>query len=288
MPATGNNALLSKRLSIRTSTDGFSFCALDLWRHYPVPEGTSAEEYLERLEEAISKLLRLGGDYAQVQLLMDYPSTRVPLDEFRSEREQAIYRITFGDTPLQQSLVICHEVIPTLDVVELFPVDPRVRELVLGHFPEASVHGFYADALASAFAHHRQHEGIPRNAQGWGQAMAKGKGQAQGRAQAQGKGQAQGQTQGQGQGQGEVPPRRLYANTEGNAMLLAHFEADTLRFANTYPERQPANQLYYTLYAWKHLALDQERDTLVLSEAGKKGGLADLARHYIRHVVCEL
>ncbi len=151
MRATGNNTLLHRRLSIRLSTDGFSFYTLKGWQHHSIDNG---ENLANRLDEAIRKLLRLKTEYDEVRLLADYPSTRVPLDEFRSEQEKSIYLLTFGEDTLK-GLAIQHEAIPALDVVELFPINIEARDVVLEHFPDADVHGFYAQVVRDSFSDYR-------------------------------------------------------------------------------------------------------------------------------------
>ncbi len=151
MRATGNNTLLHRRLSIRVSTGGFSFYTLKGWQHHTVDK----EENLgRRLDEGIRKLLRLKTEYDEVRLLADYPSTRVPLDEFRSEQEKSIYLLTFGEGTLQ-GLSIQHEAIPALDVVELFPINLEARDVVLEYFPDADVHGFYAQVVRDSYSDYR-------------------------------------------------------------------------------------------------------------------------------------
>ncbi len=151
MRATGNNTLLHRRLSIRVSTGGFSFYTLKGWQHHSVEKEGDLDR---RLDEALRKLLRQKTEYDEVRLLADYPSTRVPLDEFRSEQEKSIYLLTFGDDALQ-GLSIQHEAIPALDVVELFPINLKARDVVLEHFPDADVHGFYAQLVRDSYSDYR-------------------------------------------------------------------------------------------------------------------------------------
>ncbi len=236
MRATGNNTLLNRRLSIRLSTDGFSFCTLKGWQHHTVDNG---EELCEKLDNAIRKLLKLKTEYSEVMLLADYPSTRVPLDEFRSESEQSIYLLTFGDESLQGGLTIQHETIPALDVVELFPIDVEAKDTVMKHFPAATVQGFCAQTIQESYADYKKSNG---------------------------------------------EGKRLYATVEGKDMFICAFAGKSLSFANSYPERQADNRLYFILYAWTQLRMDQEKDILVLY--GEDAELEQLLRKYIRNVRC--
>lgn len=142
-------------MSIRISTDGFSFYALKGWRHYCVGED---ENLCVRLDEELARLQQLKADYDEVSLLADYPSTRVPLDEFRSEHEQSVYRLTFGEDSLQ-GLSIRHEVIAALDVVELFPVNTEALDVVRKYFPQVTVSGFYAWTVEECHADYKRHGG---------------------------------------------------------------------------------------------------------------------------------
>ncbi|MCD8266682.1 MAG: DUF3822 family protein [Prevotellaceae bacterium] len=139
MPATGSKSLADNILSIRAGADGFSFCGLQGWKH--IEEGE-----LRRL---------LKSDYRQVRLLSDYPSTFIPLDEYRAEHEEVIYRLTFGEGSLK-GLSLRHEALPPLDVVALYPVSPGARDTLLSHFPDTTVHGFYAQTLLECHASERR------------------------------------------------------------------------------------------------------------------------------------
>ncbi len=235
MRATGNNTLSNNRLSIRLSTDGFSFYTLKGWQHHPV--GSDAG-FCDALDVAIRKLVKLKADYSDVVVLADYPSTRVPLDEFSSESEQSIYMLTFGDESLH-GLCVQHEVIPGLDVVELFPMNLEAKSVVLKYFPNALVQGFCAQVVQDSYSDYRL------NARGH---------------------------------------KRLYASVEGCELFLCGFSGDGLAFANSYPEKKASNRLYFILYAWTQLGMDQGEDTLVLY--GRDAELGDLLRKYIRNIEC--
>lgn len=152
MQVTGNNPLASKRLSIRVSTDGFSFYTPQGQRDFAVKDG---ESVTEMLKEALRKHSLLTSDYDEVCLLSDYPATRVPLDEFRSEEAQSLYKLTFGEDSAK-GLTILYEVLPALEVVEIYAVDADVTTVVREQFPEASIHGFYGQTLLNALTEDRK------------------------------------------------------------------------------------------------------------------------------------
>lgn len=103
----------------------------------------------EELDRAIRKHLLLKPADTELTLLADFPATRVPLDEFRSEEAQALYKITFGNQALQ-GLSLRYEPLATLEVVEVFAVNADAERVVLSHWPTATVRGFYAEALLQA------------------------------------------------------------------------------------------------------------------------------------------
>ncbi len=111
-----------------------------------------------KLDGELRKLQQLKTDFEKISLLSDYPSTRVPLDEFRSEHEQSVYRLTFGEDCLQ-GLSIRHEVISALDVVELFPMNTEALEVVRKYFPQVTVHGFCAWTIEECLADYKKHGG---------------------------------------------------------------------------------------------------------------------------------
>lgn len=151
MPVTGNKSLLNYSLSIRLCTDGFSFLVhslgsgqLLLQENLRCAEGETMSETLGRG----LKLPRLGGrHYERVVLYSTSPSTRVPLDEFRREDMLAVYRLTFaGTAPRPEDM--CFQVLPSLDVVEIFTLPSSVVETLKEHYPSAMVQGLYGTILS--------------------------------------------------------------------------------------------------------------------------------------------
>ncbi len=235
MPATGSKSLVDNILSIRISADGFSFCDLQGWKH--IGEGE------------LRKLLK--ADYGQVRVLADYPSTFVPLDEYRTEHEEVIYRLTFGDDSLK-GLSLCHEALPPLDVVALYPLPPEARDTVLSLFPDATVQGFYAQTLLYCFKKpQRGFGGIavgsnPRNE--------------------------------------TDNPRFLYVSTEGSLLFVCAFSGQTLSFANTFRAEGTADRLYFALSSWRQLRMDEKKDTLIL--LGKDSELREGLQRFIPNLRC--
>lgn len=151
MPVTGNKSLLNYSLSIRLCTDGFSFLVyslgsgqLLLQESLPCAEGETLADALERGLQ----LPRIAGrHYERVVLYSTSPSTRVPLDEFRREDMLAVYRLTFvGTSPRPEDM--CFQVLPSLDVVEIFTSPSSVAETLKSHYPSAMVQGLYGTMLS--------------------------------------------------------------------------------------------------------------------------------------------
>ncbi len=143
MLETGNNPLTDKRLSIRVHAGGFSFFSAAATNHF----ACSAEQLAERLRAELERFALLNNDFESVVLLVDSPSTRVPLNEFRSEEALSLYRLTFGNDAAQGQTVR-YDVLPLLELVELYTLDPDIEETVHHFYPEAQTLGLYGQVLA--------------------------------------------------------------------------------------------------------------------------------------------
>ena len=151
MPVTGNKSLLNYSLSIRLCTDGFSFLVYSLGSGQLLLQESLPCAKDETLPEALERGLQLpriaGRHYERVVLYSTSPSTRVPLDEFRREDMLAVYRLTFaGISPRPEDM--CFQVLPSLDVVELFTMQPSIVETLKSHYPSAMVQGLYGTMLS--------------------------------------------------------------------------------------------------------------------------------------------
>ncbi len=236
MQVTGNNLFINKSLSIRISTDGFSFFTPQGRKDFSVGKDSSLSE---ELDKAIHKLQLLKTDYDEVLLLADYPATRVPLDEFRSEEAQALYLLTFGDDSLQ-GLSVRYEVLPTLDAVELFPMDVKTEALAKKYFPLVTVHSLCGQTLLKGFVEDRRKEGSQK---------------------------------------------RLFVSVMGTDLFVFNFVDGHIYFANSYPAAKVSLKIYYTLYVWNQLEMDQENDLCFFY--GKDDDFLVSLKKYIRNIKCE-
>jgi len=162
MPVTGNNPLTSYRLSIRVHAGGFSFVSTDAVtgtvvnrEEHALRDGETMGSLLQRvLERPFQKTPK----YRSVQLLMDSPSMRIPLEEFRRDEIKALYQLTYGLDNLE-GREVRYEILPTLEVAEVFTVDSEVEKLLLKRFPRARAHGYYGFVLEDTVDKDRLREG---------------------------------------------------------------------------------------------------------------------------------
>lgn len=143
MQVTGNSSFVNKRLSIRITTGGFSFSVDGNVRNVAVPQA----ELVSKLRTAIKEYVALNGAKAGAELMFDGPTTLVPLNEFRSDELQGLFRLTFGENAIPQGGSLRYEVLSAMEVVVLYLVDTEVEQLVADFFPELKVQSLQAREL---------------------------------------------------------------------------------------------------------------------------------------------
>ena len=136
MLVTGNKSLLNYSLSIRHRADGFSFYVQStgsgkviLREEIKLQEGEEAHAALER---GLRSKRISGYSYERVNMLVATPSTRLPLDEFRRDDMLAVYRTAYHGTTAKRE-DIKFQVLPTLEVVELFTLSPQIETTLHQH-----------------------------------------------------------------------------------------------------------------------------------------------------------
>ncbi len=74
---------------------------------------------------------------------------------------------------------------------------------------------------------------------------------------------------------------KLFANIQDDTQELFSFERNRFVFANRFPVKHAQDAVYFTLFVWKELALDQLKDELYLSGhiKDRDGLLPDLQQH---------
>ena len=150
MPVTGNKSLLNYSLSIRHHADGFSFYvqstesgSVILQEDIKLQDGEEAHTALER---GLSSKRISGHCYERVNMLVATPSTRLPLDEFRRDDMLAIYRTAYHGTKAKRE-DMKFQVLPALEVVELFTLSPQIEATLHQHYPSAVIQSLYGTVL---------------------------------------------------------------------------------------------------------------------------------------------
>ncbi len=152
MPVAGNKSIIEQGLSIRIHSGGFSFFTPGGQKDVHV----EAEETLTKaLEEAFTNYSILRPDFDEVSVYSNYPSTRIPLDEFRSEEAQAIYRLTFGHESLR-GMNMHYEMLPALKIIEVFTLDTAIEDIILQHYPHALMHSYFGQLMNRMWSHDRR------------------------------------------------------------------------------------------------------------------------------------
>lgn len=152
MPVAGNKSIIEQELSIRIYSGGFSFSTPSGQKDVKVEAG---ESLAEALEEAFTNYSILRPDFDEVSVYANYPSTRIPLDEFRSEEAQAIYRLTFGTESLR-GMNMHYEMLPALKIIEVFTLDAAIENIILQHYPHAIMHSYFGQLMNRMWTHDRR------------------------------------------------------------------------------------------------------------------------------------
>lgn len=144
MPATGNNHHIGLTLSIRLSADGFCFYVCN-------PQDNSLirserfvvkpdESWSERLQQELGRQEYFNRNIDQVFVLTCSPSTRVPVEAFRREEAQALYELAFALPDVAQYHIV-YNILPHLEVVELYRIRRDVEDTILQFYPTARFFG---------------------------------------------------------------------------------------------------------------------------------------------------
>lgn len=152
MRVTGNKRINTYRLSIRVSTDGFSLYIYKEGDSKPfekqqVPVSPGDYPHIA-LERALTRERLMELQYDEVEMIVDAPTTRIPLEEFQREETEAIFYLTYPRLK-QASVKVCYEILPYLEVVELFAVDSLLLNMVMQLFPEVQLHSWQGRILES-------------------------------------------------------------------------------------------------------------------------------------------
>ena len=89
------------------------------------------------LREAFKKSELLQSGYKRVLLVVDTPTMLVPLDEYREQDVESLYKHTFK---WQRSEDIVTSVLPELNAVAVFAVNKDLKMVVDDHFDDIRLH----------------------------------------------------------------------------------------------------------------------------------------------------
>lgn len=142
MLATGSKSLTNYRLSIRSSADGFSFSVIATHNgsvvqtdHFPVSGQANAGD---SLRQALRKPYLMDYRFQSVEIVVEGPSTIVPLEHFNKSDMLAFYRLCF---PGQQASVtdMQYQILSSLEAVMIFSLDGDIIRIVQECYPDAKV-----------------------------------------------------------------------------------------------------------------------------------------------------
>lgn len=136
MQVTGNNKNQTYSLSIRIHADGFSFYCCNP-QSIPAIENESYRYSSDcnpasTLEKALTTSDLLKKNYATVQCLIAGSSVQIPLEYFRKEEANAFYKLAYAETETGKTY---YNILPSLEIAEVFTVDKSVEEVLHNHFP---------------------------------------------------------------------------------------------------------------------------------------------------------
>jgi len=145
-----------QRLIIRMSNRGMSFSTVnaDGEVEYVPYIMNSSISTAANLREAMHTESILNENYASVLVMVDSPTTMIPLELFSEAEQEQLYRHSFGDNNM---ITVMHYVLPELNSVALFAVNKDFRTVVTDHF--TIVRFMPAVAPVWNHAHHRSYTG---------------------------------------------------------------------------------------------------------------------------------
>lgn len=152
MLETGNNISTSQRLSIRITADGFSFYIhtaeqrLLSVRSFPwrtdlpdeQPQKTKGCQKATQLRQVLKDNKLISPTCSSVNILVCTPSTRIPLEGFHKEDTENLYRLIY---PSSQGVQVHYNVLPSLEVVELFALEPEISDMLAECYADVHFYG---------------------------------------------------------------------------------------------------------------------------------------------------
>lgn len=149
MQATGNNQQQSYSLSIRLHADGFSFYSYGTAATEPIAIEHYACQSDESAATALEKALAQSDIVNQRHYLITYvltgsPSMLVPLECFRKEEANALYRLTYAQEKAGKTY---YNILPHLETAHVFTVDAETEKVLCRQFPNIRFYHSYTMLL---------------------------------------------------------------------------------------------------------------------------------------------
>lgn len=227
-------------LSIRLSTDGFSFSIFN-----PLADG--APSLYERevddslsltanLKQTIREVEWLSAPFRRVNVLMaNKRFTFIPLEFFEDEQTETIF---YHNHPKQENELVQYNILHKNNIVVLFGMDKSANSLLREQYANIR---FYAQA--SPFIEYFAAKSRLGNS------------------------------------------RKMYVHLRKEAIDVYTYERGRLTFANAFACKEANDRIYYILYLWKQLGMEQERDELHFTgDLSDKELLLPELRKFIRQV----
>ena len=212
MPATGTNPRHNEKKSIRLTADGFSF--------YP----------------------------GQEVILVAGRSTWMPLAEFNPACVQTIYNKVYA--PADKPSVVRYNILPTLEVIEIWSVDKEVERQLTADHPNHRWLGVDGVVLERISNYERQRGSSPQSSS----LIASSR---------------------------RPSGRRLYAYSHDGELFVFSFADGSLYYANSFWPATDEEARYYLFGVWQRLNFDPEKDELLLISYD---AMLPLLQPYIRHI----
>lgn len=227
-------------LSIRLSTDGFSFSVFN-----PLENG-KLSVFDRKVDESISLTANLKQAFRETEwlsrpfrqvnaLIASKRFTFIPLEFFEDEQAEIIF---YHNHPKQENEIVQYNILHKNNVVVLFATDKSICSFLREQYSNVK---FYSQAspLIEFFS------------------VKSRLGNS----------------------------RKIYAHLQKESIELFAYERGRLLFANTFECKTTPDRIYYLLYVWRQLGLEQERDELHLTgNLHDKEQLLPELRKFIRQV----
>lgn len=224
-------------LSIRLSTDGFSFSvynplldsSIDYQRHWKLETALS---FTANLKKAFKEVECVAYNYRRIQVIIDSRRfTFMPQELFQEENASLLFYHNF---PKTENELVLHNTLNQYNKVILFGMDRSSYNCLKEQFPEARFFSM-ASLLFSHF--------IEKNRLG--------------------------------------NHRKLFVHLTPKEMDVFCYDKGQLLLANTFKCQETNDQVYYLLYLFKELGLDQMKDEIKLTDTltqGKESLVKELRR----------